>query len=200
MVYVRCLYGIFLKLRLTAQAIGLRELPQHLRDLVVQRYQSDEGYTWISEKFAIHWNTVKTGTKWRKKKKKKHNSDMTKNWMFLSKLMTRWEENCSGRLQRSQQQHWKSCRNFWQSWLFNTCHNNVSSSIYVWDLGLGGKTRVLSYKEKHLSPAIFCKNLTWCLPYACGKIVWLISVIFYKNLPIFACCILITAFFNCSII
>ncbi|KAM9392316.1 transcription factor BTF3 homolog 4-like isoform 2-T2 [Pholidichthys leucotaenia] len=44
-----------------------RELPKHQRDLIVQRYQSGEGYKRISKALSIPWNTVKTVIiKWRK--------------------------------------------------------------------------------------------------------------------------------------
>ncbi|KAI3370363.1 hypothetical protein L3Q82_025135 [Scortum barcoo] len=52
---------------LPAQAIVHRELPKHQRDLIVQRYQSGEGYKRISKELNIPWNTVKTVIiKWRK--------------------------------------------------------------------------------------------------------------------------------------
>uniref|UniRef100_A0AAY5K3N1 Transposase Tc1-like domain-containing protein n=1 Tax=Esox lucius TaxID=8010 RepID=A0AAY5K3N1_ESOLU len=37
-----------------------RELPKHQRDLIVERYQSGEGYQRISKELDIPWNTVKT--------------------------------------------------------------------------------------------------------------------------------------------
>lgn len=44
-----------------------RELPKHQRDLIIQRYQSGEGYKTISKELNIPWNTVKTIIiKWRK--------------------------------------------------------------------------------------------------------------------------------------
>ncbi len=44
-----------------------RELPKHQRDLIVERYQSGEGYKRISKALDIPWNTVKTVIiKWRK--------------------------------------------------------------------------------------------------------------------------------------
>uniref|UniRef100_A0A674EJM0 Tc1-like transposase DDE domain-containing protein n=1 Tax=Salmo trutta TaxID=8032 RepID=A0A674EJM0_SALTR len=44
-----------------------RELPKHQRDLIVERYQSGEGYKRISKALHIPWNTVKTVIiKWRK--------------------------------------------------------------------------------------------------------------------------------------
>ncbi|KAI3370144.1 hypothetical protein L3Q82_024939, partial [Scortum barcoo] len=38
-----------------AQAISRRELPKHQRDLIVQRYQSGEGYKRISKELNIPW-------------------------------------------------------------------------------------------------------------------------------------------------
>ncbi|XP_037106285.1 uncharacterized protein LOC119122170 isoform X5 [Syngnathus acus] len=44
-----------------------RELPQHQRDLIVERYQSGEGYKRISKALNISWSTVKSViVKWRK--------------------------------------------------------------------------------------------------------------------------------------
>lgn len=43
-----------------------RELPKHQRDLIVQRYQSGEGYKRISKELNIPWNTVKAVIKWGK--------------------------------------------------------------------------------------------------------------------------------------
>uniref|UniRef100_A0AAY5L3A7 Transposase Tc1-like domain-containing protein n=1 Tax=Esox lucius TaxID=8010 RepID=A0AAY5L3A7_ESOLU len=44
-----------------------RELPKHQRDVIVERYQSGEGYKRISKALDIPWNTVKTVIiKWRK--------------------------------------------------------------------------------------------------------------------------------------
>uniref|UniRef100_A0AAR2JMY3 Transposase Tc1-like domain-containing protein n=1 Tax=Pygocentrus nattereri TaxID=42514 RepID=A0AAR2JMY3_PYGNA len=44
-----------------------KELPEHQRDLIIQTYQSGEGYKRISKSLNIPWNTVKTVIiKWRK--------------------------------------------------------------------------------------------------------------------------------------
>ncbi|XP_077572581.1 uncharacterized protein LOC144196367 isoform X1 [Stigmatopora nigra] len=44
-----------------------RELPQHQRDLIVQRYQSGDGYKRISKALNIPWNTVKSVlVRWKK--------------------------------------------------------------------------------------------------------------------------------------
>uniref|UniRef100_A0AAY5K3U8 Transposase Tc1-like domain-containing protein n=1 Tax=Esox lucius TaxID=8010 RepID=A0AAY5K3U8_ESOLU len=44
-----------------------RELPKHQKDLIVERYQSGEGYKRTSKALDIPWNTVKTVIiKWRK--------------------------------------------------------------------------------------------------------------------------------------
>ncbi|XP_057696935.1 uncharacterized protein LOC130918837 [Corythoichthys intestinalis] len=44
-----------------------RELPQHQRDLIVERYQSGDGYKRISKALNIPWNTVKSVlVRWRK--------------------------------------------------------------------------------------------------------------------------------------
>ncbi|XP_019732732.1 histone-lysine N-methyltransferase NSD2 [Hippocampus comes] len=50
-----------------SQATVRRELPQHQKDLIVQRYRSGEGYKRISKALNMPWNTVKTVVvKWRK--------------------------------------------------------------------------------------------------------------------------------------
>ncbi len=52
---------------LTAKAVVCRELPKHQRDLIVEMYQSGEGYKIISKALDIPWNTVKPFIiKWRK--------------------------------------------------------------------------------------------------------------------------------------
>ncbi|XP_061540851.1 uncharacterized protein LOC133406855 [Phycodurus eques] len=51
----------------SAESFHSRELPQHQRDLIVERYQSGEGYKRISKGLNIPWNTVKSViVKWRK--------------------------------------------------------------------------------------------------------------------------------------
>ncbi|XP_077420004.1 histone-lysine N-methyltransferase NSD2 isoform X2 [Vanacampus margaritifer] len=50
-----------------SRATVRRELPQQQKDLIVERYQSGEGYKRISKTLGMPWNTVKTViVKWRK--------------------------------------------------------------------------------------------------------------------------------------
>ncbi|XP_053487288.1 anamorsin isoform X1 [Ictalurus furcatus] len=47
--------------------MGRKELPKHLRDLIVERYRSGEGYKRISKTLDVPWNTVKAIiNKWKK--------------------------------------------------------------------------------------------------------------------------------------
>ncbi|XP_077389408.1 uncharacterized protein LOC144026561 [Festucalex cinctus] len=51
----------------TGESFHSRELPQYQRDLIVERYQSGEGYKRISKALNISWSTVKSViVKWRK--------------------------------------------------------------------------------------------------------------------------------------
>ncbi|KAM9797552.1 uncharacterized protein LOC133166875 isoform X1 [Syngnathus typhle] len=51
----------------SGESFHSRELPQHQRDLIVERYQSGEGYKRISKALNISWSTVKSViVKWRK--------------------------------------------------------------------------------------------------------------------------------------
>ncbi|XP_019752572.1 uncharacterized protein LOC109532249 [Hippocampus comes] len=51
----------------SGESFHSRELPQHQRDLIVERYQSGEGYKKISKALSIPWSTVKSViVKWRK--------------------------------------------------------------------------------------------------------------------------------------
>ncbi|KAI3361244.1 hypothetical protein L3Q82_012914, partial [Scortum barcoo] len=62
---------------LPAQAMVRRELPKHQRDLIVQRYQSGEGYKRISKELNIPWNHSEDSH--HQVEKIWHNSDITKN-------------------------------------------------------------------------------------------------------------------------
>ena len=47
--------------------MGRKELTKQLRDLIVEKYKSGEGYKKMSKALDIPWNTVKTIiNKWRK--------------------------------------------------------------------------------------------------------------------------------------
>ncbi|XP_077439484.1 uncharacterized protein LOC144062224 [Vanacampus margaritifer] len=51
----------------SGESFHSRELPQYQRDLIVERYQSGEGYKRISKALNISWSTVKSViVKWRK--------------------------------------------------------------------------------------------------------------------------------------
>ncbi|KAI3360768.1 hypothetical protein L3Q82_013010 [Scortum barcoo] len=126
---------------------------KHQRDLIVQRYQSGEGYKRISKELNIPWNTVKTVIiKWRK-----YGTTVT---LPRTGRPSKIDDKTRRKLvreaaKRPTVQHNEGVAgSFWQVLaVCSTCDNNLPSSSYVWAMGKGGNTEALSLEEKHPSPA-----------------------------------------------
>ena len=118
-----------------------RELPKHQRDLIVERYQSGEGYKIISKALDIPWNTVKTVIiKWRKYG--------TTETLPRTGRPSKIDEKTRRKLVREASKRPTATLKELQEFLASAgCvlrDNNLPYSSYEWAMGKGGKTEAFS--------------------------------------------------------
>lgn len=131
--------------------MGHKELTKYQRDLIVERYESGEGYKIISKALNIIWCTMKTViNKWRK-------CGTTVTLSRTGKKKKTGQGGCQ-----------QACRNIQGDvgisgtiWSCSTC------STYVYAVG----TAAFSVREKHPSLAQFCNKIHPAFLKACGKCV-----------------------------
>lgn len=115
------------------------------------------------------------GTQWRPSSSSGEN--VAQQWHYQEqdvhpKLMIRQEENWWERLPRGRQQHWRSCRNFWQ--ILAVQYTWQQSPIFFICLGyeVGWQDGSLSFQRKTSKPALILQEDIWNLPNACGKMCY----------------------------